>query len=65
MDKINFKKFIWLYWKMKQIYICIFLGGFPVVGMKKKYVEKKKRGRKQQAGLLPILHLVTIQCTVS
>ena len=51
IKKINFNKFIWLYWKMKKkkkkkyiyIYIYIFFfffsfGGFPVAEMR----EKKK-----------------------
>ena len=38
INKINFNKFIWLYWKMKnenknKNIIYIFLGGFPVAGM--------------------------------
>ena len=50
MDKINFNKFIWLYWKM-----IFFLGGFPVAGMRKKNgVKKKKMLRRQLDGLLPI-----------
>ena len=37
INKINFNKFIWLYWKMKKnilyIYIYIYLGGFLVAGI--------------------------------
>ena len=38
INKINFNKFIWLYWKIK-IYIYIiyfFSGGFPVARMREK-----------------------------
>ena len=40
MDKINFNKFIWFYWKMKKK-ITIF-DGFPVAGMRKKMMNEKK-----------------------
>ena len=44
INKINFNKFIWLYWKN---IIYIFLGGFLVAGMKKKIdMKKKKKCRK-------------------
>ena len=60
MDKMNFNIFIRLYWKIKYIYIYIsvcvcvcvcvyFLGGFPVVGMKKKYVEKNNKKNKKKS----------------
>ena len=40
MNKINFNKFIWFYWKMKKK--NIFFVVFPVAGMRKKMVKKKK-----------------------
>ena len=43
MNKINFNKFIWFYWKMKK---KLFFGGFPVAGMSK----KKKKTELQVAG---------------
>ena len=43
INKINFNKFIWLYWKMKKKYNIYFIGGFPVDGtMKKKYNNNNK-----------------------
>ena len=61
--KINFNKFIWLYWKMKKNIIYIFLGGFPVAGMRKKKCVKKNL---QELGwaTAQFLGLVTIQQTV-
>ena len=38
-NKINFNKFIWLYWKMKK---KKFFGGFSVAGMRKKNEKNKK-----------------------
>ena len=50
INKINFNKFIWFYWKMKKKF-----GGFLVAGMSKKNDEKKKSAQKQRLdGLLPI-----------
>ena len=47
INKINFNKLIWLYWKMEtNIYIyiyiyIIFFCDFPVAGMKKKRLQKR------------------------
>ena len=49
INKINFNKFIWLYWKMKKIYILYnFFCGFPVVGTMKKQIMKKKGAVEQE-----------------
>ena len=62
INKINFNKFIWIYWKMNiyiyiYIYIyIIFFGGFPVAGMRKKKCEKKTYSGGWN-GLLPISSL--------
>ena len=45
INKINFNKFIWLYWKMKKKCNIYIFGGFPVAGtMKKKNVAGRLLG---------------------
>ena len=63
IKKINFNKFIWLYYK-KNVYI--FLGGFPIAGMR---INEKKKKKVQGTwnGLLPILVLShdTMHCIMT
>ena len=64
INKINFNKFIWFYWKMKKKILVV----FPVAEMKKKVMEKKKgRVAGSRLGYCPfsVLSHDTIDCIVT
>ena len=66
-DKINFNKFIWLYWKVKNIYMYIF-GWFSNSWNEKKYMLKKKSAETKLLGYCPFPSCVshdTVDCIVT